>query len=104
MQKANAVKKTKMKTNGIEWYIPHYTPSKEQQKIISEQISSNRPTALQYVLRSIFMEGVKTRDFWTFVLSTQEGTSFLIWIIVGFQQRARQNSQNLNNDTYLDLQ
>ena len=23
-----------------------------------------------------------------------------IWIIIGFQQRQRQNSQNLNNDTF----
>ena len=26
-----------------------------------------------------------------------------IWIIVGFQQRDRQNSQNLNNDTFYRL-
>ena len=33
-------------------------------------------------------------------MGTQEGINVPIWIIVGFQQRDRQDSQNLNNDTF----
>ena len=29
--------------------------------------------------------------------------SFPIWIFIGFQQQDRQNSQNLNNDTFCRL-
>ena len=36
---------------------------------------------------------------WSFELGTHEGINVPIWTIVGFQQRCRQNSQNLNNDT-----
>ena len=30
----------------------------------------------------------------------QEGTNIPIWVIVGFQQKDRQDSQNLNNDLF----
>ena len=33
-------------------------------------------------------------------MGTQEGINDPIWIIVGLQQRDRQDSQNLNNDTF----
>ena len=46
-----------------------------------------------------FHEEVKTRIFWTFELGTQEVINIPLWIFVGFQQRDRQDSQNLINDT-----
>ena len=46
------------------------------------------------------MKEVNTRNFWTFELGTQEGINVPIWFIVGFQQRDRQGSQNLNNFTF----
>ena len=33
-------------------------------------------------------------------LGTQKGKNIPIWIVVGFQQRSRQDSQNLNNYTF----
>ena len=46
------------------------------------------------------MEEVNTQNVWTFGLSTQDGIKIPIWIKVSFQQRDRQDSQNLNNDTF----
>ena len=63
LNKANATNKTKIKINVIEWYVPHYSPSTEQQKIISNQNLSKIPTELHYVGRSIFMKEVNTRSF-----------------------------------------
>ena len=50
--------------------------------------------------RSVFMKEVKTHSLWTFELGTQKTINVPVWIIVGFQQRDRQDSQNLNNDTF----
>ena len=60
---------SKTKIIGIEWYLPHYTPSIKQQKVISKHILSK--TELQNVERTLFMEEVKTRFLWTFELGTQ---------------------------------
>ena len=46
------------------------------------------------------MKEVNTQKLWTFKLGTQEGINVLICIIVGFQQKERKDSQNLNNDTF----
>ena len=46
------------------------------------------------------MKEVKTQNFWTFQLGTQESLKIPVWIIVGFQQRDRQDSQTLNIDTF----
>ena len=35
-----------------------------------------------------------------FELGTEEGINVPLWIVVGFQQRDRQESQNLNKDTF----
>ena len=72
----------------------------EQQKIISKQISSEISTELRYVERSILMKEVNTRNFWTLELGTQDEINVPILNIVGFQQRDRQDSQNLNNVTF----
>ena len=33
-------------------------------------------------------------------MGSQESMNFLLWIIRGFQRRDRQDSQNLNNDSF----
>ena len=38
LNKANATNNGKIKINAIEWYVPHYTPSMQQQAILSRQI------------------------------------------------------------------
>ena len=78
----------------------NYTPSIPQQAIISKQISSKTPTALQYVERSVFMKEVETQNLWTFELGTQEGVIVPTCIFVGFQQNERQDSQSLNIDAF----
>ena len=42
------------------------------------------------------MEEVKSQNFWTFELGTQEGIKVRIWKIVCLQERERQDSQNFN--------
>ena len=46
------------------------------------------------------MKEVKNQKLWKFELGTEEGVKVPIWVIVGFQQNERQESQNLNNDTF----
>ena len=46
------------------------------------------------------MKEVNTQYFLTFEIGTQEVVNVPIWNIVCFQQKKRQDSQNLNNDTF----
>ena len=103
LNKGNAINIGKIKINAIEWYVPHYTPSIQQQSILSKQILNKTPTQIQYPERSVFMKEVNTQNFWTFELGTQEGINIPTWIFVAFQQNDRQHDQNLNNDTFVRL-
>ena len=98
--KDNAINNAKIKNIAIGRYVPRYTPSISNQPILSKQILSKLSTELQCVERSVFMEKVNTQNFWPFELGTEEDINFSIWIIAGFEQRNRQHSQNLNNDTF----
>ena len=103
LNKANAINLGKIKISAIEWYVPHYTPSIQQQSMLSKQILNKTPTQIQYPERSVFMKEVNTQNFWTFELGTQEGINIPSWIFVAFQQNDRQHDQNLNNDTFFRL-
>ena len=103
LNKANAINNGKIKIIAIEWYVPHYTPSMQQQSILSKQIFNKTPTEIQYPERSVFMKEVKTQNFWTFEMGTQEGINIPTWIFVVFQQNDRQHDQILNNDTFVRL-
>ena len=103
LNKDNAINLGRIMINGIEWYVPHYTPSIQQQSKLSKQIINKTPTQIQYPERSVFMKEVNTQSFWTFELGTQEGINIRIWIFVAFQQNDRQHDQNLNNDTFVRL-
>ena len=103
LNKGNAINNGKVKINGLEWYVPHYTPSVQQQSILSKQILNKTPTQIQYPERSVFMKEVNTQNVWTFELGTQEGVSIPTWIFIAFQQNDRQHDQNLNNDTFVRL-
>ena len=103
LNKANATNIAKIKINAIEWYVPHYTPSMQQQSVLSKQIINKTPTQIQYPERSVFMKEVNTQNFWTFELGTQESINILTWIFVVFEQNDRQHDQNLNNDTFIRL-
>ena len=103
LNKGNAINNGKVKINALEWYVPHYTPSVQQQSILSKQILNKTPTQIQYPERSVFMKEVNTQNVWTFELCTQEGVNIPTWIFVAFQQNDRQHDQNLNNDTFARL-
>ena len=103
LNKGNAINNGKVKINALEWYVPHYTPSVQQQSILSKQILNKTPTQIQYPERSVFMKEVNTQNVWTFEQGTQEGVSIPTWIFVAFQQNDRQYDQNLNNDTFVRL-
>ena len=103
LNKGNAINNAKVRINAIEWYVPHYTPSMQQQAILSKQIINKTPTQIQYPERSVFIKEVNTQNFWTFELGTQEGINIPTWIFVAFQQNDRQHDQNLNNDTFVRL-
>ena len=93
----------RIKIDHNHWYVPHYTPSMSQQGLMSNHILNNTPTELRYVERSVFMKEVKNQNHWIFELGSQENMNVPIWIFIGFQQQDRQNSQNLNNDTFCRL-
>ena len=101
LNKANANNNSKIKINAIEWYVPHYIPSMQQQSIISKQILNKTPTEIEYLERSVFMKEVNTQNFWTFELGTQEGINLPIWIFVVFQLNDRKHDQKLNKDTFV---
>ena len=103
IDKAAGVADARNKIDYVHWYVPQYTPSIQQQGILSRQIISKTPTELRYVERSLFMKEVNNQNLWNFELGSQENMNVPIWIIIGFQQRARQDSQNLNNDTFCRL-
>ena len=64
------------------------------------QIVNKIPTELHYVERSVFMKELNTQNLWTFEIGTQESINVPIWIIIGFQQSDRQDSQKMNTDTF----
>ena len=100
LTKKNATNNDKTKINAIEWYVPHYTPSLEQQNLLLNQILKKMATQHEYPERSVFLKEVNSQNFWTFKLGAQERINVLIWIYVIFQQNNRQHDQKLNNDTF----
>ena len=103
IDKAGGIADARIRIDHIHWYVPHYTPSIQQQSTLSKQILSKTPTELKYVERSVFMKEVNNQNLWNFELGSHENMNMPIWIILGFQQRDRQDSQNLNNDTFCRL-
>ena len=103
LNKGNAINNGKIEINAIEWYVPHYTPSIQQQSKLSKQIINKTPTEIKYPERSVFMREVNTQNFWTFEIGTQEGINIPTWIFVAFQQNDRQHDKTLNNDTFVRL-
>ena len=103
IDKAADIADARIEIDHIPWYVPHYTPSIQQQGLLSKQILIKTPTELRYVERSVFMKEVNNQNLWNFELCSQESMNVPIWIIIAFQQRALQDSQNLNNDTFCRL-
>ena len=62
LNRGNAINNTKIKIKSIDWYVKHYTPSIEQQRILMKQIVDKTPTELHYPERSVFMKEVNTQS------------------------------------------
>ena len=103
IDKANGIADARVKIDHIHWYVPHYTPSITQQGLMSKQTLNKTPTELRYVERSVCMKQVNNQNVWNFELGSQENMNVPIWNIIGFHQQDRQDSQNLNNDTFVRL-
>ena len=103
IDKVAGIADARIKIDHIHWYLPHYTPSVSQQAIMSKQTLNKTPTELRYIERSVFMKEMNNQNLWNFELGSQENMNVPIWIIIGFQQQDRQDSQNLNNDTFCRL-
>ena len=87
IDKANAIADARVKIDHINWYVPHYTPSMQQQAVMSKQILNKTPTELRYVERSVFMKEVNNQNVWNFELGSQENMNVPIWIIIGFNNK-----------------
>ena len=103
IDKVAGIAEARIKIDHIHLYVPHYTPSMHQEAIMSKQIFDKTPTELRYVERSVFMKEVNNQNLWNLELGSQENMNVPIWIIIGFQQQNRQDSRNLNNDTFCRL-
>ena len=103
IDKAAGTADARIKIDHIHWYVPHYTTSSQQQSTLFNQILSKTPTELSYVERSAFMKDVNNQNLWNFETSSQKIMNVCIWTIIVFQQQDRQNSQNLNSDTFCRL-
>ena len=78
------------------WYIPHYTPSMENQQLVMDQILDKDPSELYYMERIVFRKDVNTNNNWTFELGNS-GESTPTFVIVGFQARNKIDSQTHDN-------
>ena len=70
IDKANAIADARIYIDHIHWFIPHFTPSIQQQSTLSKQILSKITTELRYVERSVFMKEVNNQNLWNFELGS----------------------------------
>ena len=103
MNKSNAINKSKIKISATEGFVPLYTTSLDQNRVLIKQVVDKTPTQIRYPERSVFMKEVNTQNFWTFELRTQEGINIPSWIFTVFRQTDREHDQNINNDTFCKL-
>ena len=92
----NGVDAAKIDIKDISWYIPHYTPSMENQQLVMDQILDKDPTEIFYTERTVFRKDVNTNKSWTFKLGNS-GESTPTYVVVGFQTRHKIDSQTHDN-------
>ena len=84
----------------ISLYVPHYTPSKPNQKLMLGHIVSKTPTELSFIKRSSYMKYLTTENIWIFELGVGDGIDIPIYVRVGFMQSGQFNQQHQNKDTF----
>ena len=87
----------------LSWYVPHYTPSVSNQKLMLGHIVSKAATELSYFKRSSCMNDVTTENNWTCELGVGDGIDIPVYVIVVFLQRDQFDQQRQNNDTLYRL-
>ena len=92
----NGVDAAKINIKDISWYIPHYTPSMENQQLVMDQILDKDPTEIFFTERTVFRKDLNTNNNWTFELGNS-GESTPTFVIVGFQARNKNDSQTHDN-------
>ena len=65
LDKAAGIADAKIEIDHILWYVSRYTPSIQQQGILSKQILSKLPTEFRYIQRSVFMKEVNNQIYGT---------------------------------------
>ena len=103
MDKALGSADARTKFVKFHWYVPHYKPSIPQQSMLYKPILSKTSTELRYIGRSVFMEKANNQNLGNFELSSQESMTVPFRINIGFQQREKEDSQNLNIDAFCRL-
>ena len=68
IDKAAGTADARNKIDHIHWYIPHFTPSIQQQGTLSNQTLGKIP----YFEYSAFMKEVNNQNLWNFELGNQE--------------------------------
>ena len=103
LEKASRIADARIKIDNIHWYVPQYTPSIQQQGLLSERIISKILKELRCIERPVFIKEVKNQNLWKFELGSERTTNAPKWIIIGFQQRNRDDSQMINEDKFFRL-
>ena len=101
LDKAAGIADARNKNDHIHLYVGQYSHCSQQQSILSKQSLRKTPTELRWFQRSLFLKGVNNQNLWKLELGGQESMNVSIGIVIGFQQRDRQDSQNLTNDIFV---
>ena len=86
--------------DNICWYIPNYTASISNQKLMLGYTISKAPTELSYIKRSSDMKDVTTEKNWTFELGLGVGIDLPIYVIVGLLQKDQFNQRHQKIDAF----
>ena len=62
VDKAAGIADARIEIHRIQFYVPHYAPSIQQQGVLSKKIMSKTPTEFRYVKRSFFLKEVKSKS------------------------------------------
>ena len=62
LDKDAGVDDARLKIDRIYWYVPHYTPSIQQQGILSQLISIKTLMEIRYIERSVFKKEVTNQN------------------------------------------
>ena len=103
IDKTEGIADARIENDHFHWYVTHYTPSTQEQIVLQNQNLKKTPTELRYFERCVFMKEVNYQSLWNFKLDSQKIMNVPILITIGFQRRNRQDSRNLNNDSFYKL-